>query len=356
MTRPITFKTSVAAYLMGVDPSPKASKGLLKLIGREKPAGQHHMRYTPSDMRAAQYRKAGMEPPAAEQPLFPEARTVPIIVTRMTKGGVGKTSISVNVAAAMAMMGYRVLVIDADPQASATNLLGVSTTDYDTEIPHIGEYLIRASDQPDKDLPSAIRHIYDDGFLDLIAADISLSGTDAALIAVMGSHARADLFLKRNAAFLSANYDVVIVDTAPGTTPIGLAFSYAARNGRVLTVVEPEGSCLRALDSLMSNLNELDVVVEAKIGMVIVVNKWHSTLKHVNEGMSFLWTNYGTMMDETIVPSYSGFAKQFDSKTNLAAPLVEIEPISSGARAIYDLAKSLITKFGVTLPGLKVQG
>jgi len=122
------------------------------------------MRYMPSDIRAARYRAAGVEPPTTGQlPLV--SKLPPVIVTRMTKGGVGKTSISVNVAAAMAMMGYRVLVIDADPQASASNLLGIDTAVYDTDILHIGHFLKKATKAPDADLPGAIKHIYDGGFL-----------------------------------------------------------------------------------------------------------------------------------------------------------------------------------------------
>ncbi len=349
MTRAINFKTSVAGLLSGLDVS---AKKLHELCGREKPAGQHHMRYMPSDIRAARYRAAGVEPPSIEQ-LPPASELPPVIVTRMTKGGVGKTSISVNVAAAMAMMGHRVLVIDADPQASASNLLGIETAVYDTDILHIGHFLKRATNSPDVDLPSAIKHIYEGGFLDLIPADITLAETDASLVAVMSSHTRAELFLKRNSIFLATHYDVVIVDTAPGTTPIGLAFSYAAKDsGRVLTVVEPEGSCLRALDSLASNLAEIKAVTGANITMEVVINKYHPSLKHVRESMGFLYSKYGSMLNDSIVPQYSGFARQLNPANRDVGPLVELESSSVGAAAIFDVAQSLIRSYGITMPGL----
>ena len=116
MARAIQFKTSVATVLSGLDVS---AKKLQELVGREKPAGQHHMKYTPADMRAARYRAAGLVPPTTHALPLGSAQLPPVIVTRMTKGGVGKTSVSVNVASSLAMMGFRVLVIDADPQASA---------------------------------------------------------------------------------------------------------------------------------------------------------------------------------------------------------------------------------------------
>ena len=352
MPRAIEFKTSVATALSGMEITPKK---LQELIGRAKPAGQHHMRYTPTDMMAARYHAAGLERPTAEQ-LDQHATAFPaLIVTRMTKGGVGKTSLCVNLAATLAMMGYRVLVIDADPQASASNLLGIETASYDTQITHIGHFLTKpkADKEPDADLPEAIQHIYEGGFLDLIPSDITLAESDASLVTVMASHARAHLFLNRNAAFLSRHYDVICVDTAPGTTPIGLAFSFAAKvAGKVLTVVEPEGSCLRALDSLASNLAEINTVTGADVGMEVVINKYHPSLKHVRESMGFLYSKYGAMLNDSIIPQFTGFARQLNPGNREAAPLVEVEPSSVGAMAIFEVAKSLIRSFRITQPGL----
>lgn len=349
MTRTVNFKTSVAVSLSGLDVSPKK---LQELCGREKPAGQHHMRYMPSDIRAARYRASGMEPPATDLLPFTD-KLPPLIVTRMTKGGVGKTSISVNVAAIMAMMGYRVLVIDADPQASASNLLGIDTAVYETDIFHIGHFLKKSTNTPDIDLVNAIQHIYEGGFLDLIPSDITLAETDASLVAVMSSHTRAELFLNRNSKFFAQHYDVIMVDTAPGTTPIGLAFSYAAKiSGKVLTIVEPEGSCLRALNSLASNLAEIKAVTGANVTMEVVINKYHPSLKHVRESMGFLYSKYGNMLNDSIIPQYSGFARQLNPADKDVGPLVEFESSSVGAAAIIDVAKSLIRSYGITMPGL----
>ncbi len=353
MSRAVEFKTSVALALCGLDVTPKK---LQELVGREKPAGQHHMRYTPGDLRAARYRANKIDPDSANQlPLTTRTKPIPLMVSRMTKGGPGKTTISTNVAVAMAMMGYRVLCLDVDPQASMSNLLGVDTS-YDSKITHIGHYLMRAEKSPDKDLKDAITPIYAGGFLDLIPADITLAETDASMVTVMASHARADLFLTRNRDYLAAHYDVIVVDTAPGTTPIGLAFTYAAKaSGKVLTVVEPEGGCLRALDSLASNLAEIQTVTGATIGMEVVINKYHPSLKHVRESMGFLYSKYGSMLNDSIVPQYSGFGRQMDADTRTAHPLMEAEPSSVGATAIIDVTKGLIRSFGIHLPGLAAE-
>lgn len=353
--RSVDFKTSIALSLSGLDVS---AKKLQELVGREKPPGQHHMRYTPADLRMARYRAAGIDPGLADYSLLPApSRAIPpLIISRMTKGGVGKTGVSVNIAATLAMMGYRVFFIDADPQATASNLLGVESS-FDADICHIGHFLAKKpTTDADDDLLKAIIPIYSDGFLDLMPSDITLAETDAMMVTAMSSHERVYRFLERNSVFLSQRYDCIVVDTAPGTTPIGLAFSFAAKvSGRILTVVEPEGGCLRALDSLASNLAEIKIVTGVDIGMEVVVNKYHPSLKHVRENMGFLYSKYGSMLNDSIIPQFSGFARQMNPSTHESVPLVESEPSSVGASAIFDVTKSLIRRFGITNPGLEAQ-
>ncbi|WP_126448243.1 ParA family protein [Sulfuricystis multivorans] len=349
--REIEFKTSVALALSGLDVSAKV---LQSLVGREKPPGQHHMKYTPADLRAARYRHANLDPAELDNSLlFAADKLPPQIITRMTRGGAGKSSISVNVAATLAMMGYRTLLIDADPQATASNMLGVESA-YDATITHLGKFLTRATNTPDADLPQAILPIYANGFLSLLPSDITLSETDAALVATMASHERVALFLSRNVRYLSQNFEVIVFDTAPGTTPIGLACTYAGKSaGKILAVVEPEGSCLRALDSLASNLTEINMLTRANVDMEVVVNRYHPSIKHVRENMGLLYSKYGTKLLDVIIPQYSGFGRQINPASGRNAPLVELEPSSPGGMALIELTKALIQSYRITLPGME---
>lgn len=118
-------------------------------------------------------------------------------------------------------------------------------------------------------------------------------------------------------------------------------------------MVEPEGSCLRALDSLASNLAEIKAVTGANITMEVVINKYHPSLKHrVSESMGFLYSKYGSMLNDSIVPQYSGFARQLNPANRDVGPLVELESSSVGAAAIFDVVQSLIRSYGITMPGL----
>jgi len=351
--RKIDMRASVALECLGVEVS---TKKLSELVGREKSNSQYHMRYTPADIRTARYRHAGVEVPDITSPsLFEPGKPPPVIVTRMTKGGVGKTSTSVNLASAMAMMGYRILLIDADAQASASNLL--MGKDYASPVAHhIGEFLKEPPSKPSPMLDDAIVHIYEGGFLDIIPSDIRLAATDSTLTAEVGHHERAHRFFVRNGDYLTQRYDAIIVDTAPGTTPISLAFTFAAKTaGKILVVVEPVGDCLLALEVLSSNLEEIKGATDASIGIHILINKYSPNLRHVKDNLGLLYREYGSLINQVVIPQFSGFAQQMNLDTGESKPLVETKPSSSGASYMFTVAKSLIQEFGISLPGLPVQ-
>jgi hypothetical protein len=109
---------------------------------------------------------------------------------------------------------------------------------------------------------------------------------------------------------------------------------------------------LQLAESLHSNLHELKSVTDADISMEIVINKWHPSLKHVKDNMGVLYTKYGSNLNDTIIPQFSGFARQMDPTNKMSCPLVESDPTSVGARAMIDVAKSMIRSFGISHPGL----
>ena len=125
-----------------------------------------------------------------------------VITVANQKGGVGKTTTTVNIAAALAMGGLRVLVIDLDPQGNATTGLGVDKAGLQRTIYHVLLEGVRIED---------VRIRTDLEFLELVPSDIDLVGAEIELVARGDRENR----LKQALAPVKENYDFIIIDCPP---------------------------------------------------------------------------------------------------------------------------------------------
>nr|MDT0666327.1 AAA family ATPase [Micromonospora sp. DSM 115978] len=134
---------------------------------------------------------------------FPRPTRRRIITVANQKGGVGKTTTTVNLAAALAMHGVRVLVIDLDPQGNASTALGV---DHRSGVPSIYEVLL--GDRPLDDV--VVRSGESEG-LYCAPATIDLAGAEIELVSVVAREAR----LRRAIAGLQRDVDYILIDCPP---------------------------------------------------------------------------------------------------------------------------------------------
>lgn len=305
-------------------------------------ADNSHKLYTAQEVRQIRMDLLGI-PVGSGRPLS----LPPIIDARMAKGGVGKTTITGNVASCLALSGYRVLLIDGDPQASLTGLFGIS---WEKEtIVHVAHLMQRLSRGEPVHPEGAIRSIYAGGMLDLIPSDITMAD-DTWLTGVMNREFAFQRLLEAEVEFFS-KYDVIVIDSAPGASLLATTFMVAAKT--LLTVVSPEGQAIAALDVLANNVREINkafVRSNIDLDVHIVVNKFNQSKKPHTVAAAHLHAKYPSRINDTIVRDFVGFLRETDpDNIHTNGPVLEKEPNSIGARDIIDLTKSLVRRYDIRL-------
>lgn len=320
----------------------KPSTVRMLLPGLAKRPPQDSSGWTPQSAREARLREAPGKSAKT-------SRDMPkIIVGRMAKGGVGKTTVIGNIGSAMAMMGHKVLLVDGDPQASLTGLMGVDWTK--EGLVHVGHLMRRCYQRQPVNLEEAVEPIYADGHLDLIPADITLVEADSWM---MGAVNREQLFvrlLSENAAFFS-RYEAILVDTAPATSLLTNALMLATRE--ILAVAMLDGSSVKAMQVLASNIAEINAAFPGLgMGVHIVANGYHGSYKSCAESLQAIASLYPGQANDTVLPWSAAFRRQVSPLADgLSGTVLEREPQSDSAAAMAELARSLVERYGILLDG-----
>ena len=252
-----------------------------------------------------------------------------IIALCNQKGGVGKTTTTINLGAAFAGYGRRVLAIDFDPQGALSAGLGVPTHDVTT----IYDLLLSGSKNP----ADAIQKTAIEG-LDVIPANIDLSAAEVHLI----NEVAREQILARVLRRVSADYDVILIDCQP-SLGILTVNALTASHG-VLIPLECEFFALRGVALLVETIDKVRDRLNPAIKLDgILATMFDSRTLHSREVLDRVVDAFGDRVLETII----GRTVKFPDASVAGLPITEFAPEHPAAKAYLEVARELIVRGAV---------
>ncbi|UJP41760.1 ParA family protein [Cellulomonas palmilytica] len=243
------------------------------------------------------------------------------------KGGVGKTTTTINLAAALAEYGRRVLIVDFDPQGAASVGLGISPHELDLTVYNL---LM----ERDAQVADVLRQTATPG-LDLLPANIDLSAAEVQLV---GEVARESV-LSRALRPVLDDYDVVLIDCQPSLGLLTVNALTAAHG--VLIPLECEFFALRGVALLIETIEKVRDRLNPRLEVDgILATMYDSRTLHAREVVARVHEAFGDTLLQTVI----GRTVKFPDATVAAEPITTYAPTHSGAAAYRQLARELVAR------------
>ena len=256
----------------------------------------------------------------------PNVRRSRVIAVVNQKGGVGKTTTAMNLAASLALEEFSILLIDCDPQANATSGLGVAKSG---ERPSIYDVLLGGSSMAAATLPTSIDH------LSLIAGTRNMIGANLELVDMEQRERRLRLALDP----IRKNFDFVFLDCPPALDLLTLNALVAA--DRLLVPMQAEYFALEGISELMSTLDRISSSFNPELGLEGVLLTMFDDRTNLSQQVRDNLHNYfGDKLYRTTIPRNIKLAEA----PSHGQPVVTYDPRSRGSEAYRELALELLDR------------
>ncbi len=251
----------------------------------------------------------------------------PIVVALANqKGGVGKSTTAINLAASLAFQDQRVLLIDLDPQGNASSGLGIDRASIDISIYDV---LLKESPLEDAVEPTSVLNLF------VVPATIDLAGAEIELVSMFSRETR----LKSAIEEVASDYDVVLIDCPPSLGLLTVNALTAA--DEVMIPIQCEYYALEGLSQLLRNVELVSSNLNTglKVGGV-VLTMFDGRTKLSKEVAEQVREYFGDVAYRTVIPR----SVRLSEAPSYGEPIEAFDPMSRGAIAYRHLGKEFLQR------------